>query len=219
MDSSACLSSITLVTRNRAVLVGPGAMALTLTPASRSSTARHRVHSTMAALATAYATPSGTPQKAAALAMLMTEPWRRWAMVGQTARQTIMVPIRFRSNMARTSCMGMPRALLGLGLPPFAAMSPPALLTRMEMGPSVLSILWTMAATSSSLAMLAQAAMVLEPVAVASWAATSSQDLASPNSAGASWHTSWMATEAPRWARRVAMARPRPRPEPVTSAT
>src|SRR3954464_6571931 len=135
--------------------------------------------------------------------MLTTAPDLRWAMAGQgggqtawgagarSARQTIMVPMRLLSRMARTSSMGTPRPLLGLGLPPRRAMSPPALLTRMETGPRVFSIWATIEATAASSAMLPQTAVVLAPLDLLRAEATSSMWLASPNSAQAVGLMSW----------------------------
>src|SRR5262249_40686012 len=76
---------------------------------------------------------------AAAEAMLTTAPARRAIMPGTTARHISIVPIRFRSISARTSSILISSALFGFGLPPAAAMSPPAAFTRIVIGPSARS--------------------------------------------------------------------------------
>ena len=74
-------------------------------------------------------------------------PRRRAIMPCATRWQTRMVESRLRSSTARTSTSGTPTASFGSGLPPAAAMSPPALCTRMSIGPSSASTSATTRAT------------------------------------------------------------------------
>ena len=140
-------------------------------------------------------------------------------MPGTTARHISMVPMKLRFITAFASSRLMFSASLGLGLPPLAAMSPPAQLTRMEIGPSAASTFFTIAAISSSLVMSPMTEITLPVPRFDSSSASAVRLGLSPNAAGASSLMSCSATAAPPFSKVSAIMRPRPRPEPVTSAT
>ena len=136
-----------------------------------------------------------------------------------TSWQTKMVLSRLRSITARTSTSLMKTQSLGLGLPPAAAMSPPALWTRMSMGPRARSASATTRATSSVRVRSPRMRTVFTPCALPISSAVAVSVVPSPNSAGPFSRMPWTAMDAPIFARVSAKARPRPRPAPVTSAT
>src|SRR3954471_6396782 len=158
------------------------------------------------------------PRWAAADATLTTDPERRASMPGTTARHISIVPIKLRLISARTSSILISSALFGFGLPPAAAMSPPAALTRIVPGPSARSTSIAIAGTRASSLMSPRTTQVRPPM-LATSACDAARSANSPNSAGACSSRSCTATLAPSSASRFATACPKPRPDPVTSAT
>lgn len=130
-----------------------------------------------------------------------------------------MVESRLRSSTARTSSSRMPTASFGSGLPPLAAMSPPALWTRMSIGPNSFVAVSTTRAMSAPWVRSPSTRIVRTPCVAATCSATAVSVDPSPYSAGPSSRMPWIAISAPRLASRSANARPSPRPAPVTSAT
>ena len=110
-------------------------------------------------------------------------------------------------------------ASFGSGLPPAAAMSPPALWTRISIGPSEREVSSTTRSMSAPLVRSPSTRMVRTPCADCTASATAVSVVPSPYSAGPFSRMPCSATSAPRLASRSANARPRPRPAPVTSAT
>ncbi len=147
----------------------------------------------------------------------MTEPAPRVFIGGTKAWQTSMVPMRLFSVSTRMSSKSMSSALLGLGLPPLAPMSPPAQLTSTSTSPRSASILRFISATASRSPILPVTAVTRVPCCLIA-STTSPRSRASPYLEGWFQSMSWMATSAPSSARRFAMVLPSPRPEPVTKA-
>jgi hypothetical protein len=87
--------------------------------------------------------------KAATEPMVTMRPWRRGIICFATAWQVRIVESRFRSSTARTSSSRMPTASFGSGLPPLAAMSPPALWTRISIAPNCCVVVSTTRAMSA----------------------------------------------------------------------
>src|SRR4051794_6294445 len=146
-------------------------------------------------------------------------PWRRFIISCATAWQVRMVLSRLRSSTARTSSSLMLMASFGSGLPPLAAMSPPALWTRISIGPSCIVAVSTTRAMSALEVRSPSTRMVFTPCALATSSATAVNVVPSPYSAGPFSRMPWIATSAPMAASFSAKARPSPRPAPVTNAT
>src|ERR1700738_5002530 len=151
--------------------------------------------------------------------MVTMRPCRRAIMLRATAWQVRMVLSRLRSSTARTSASLILTASFGSGLPPAAAMSPPALWIRISIGPSFCAVVSTTRSMSAPFVRSPRTLMVRTPCSAATASATAVRVEPSPYSAGPFSRMPWMATSAPRLASRRAKARPRPRPAPVTSAT
>src|SRR5882724_2610281 len=130
-----------------------------------------------------------------------------------------MVLSRLRSSTARTSSSLIVIASFGSGLPPLAAMSPPALWTRISIGPSSRLAVSTTRAMSPPSVRSPSTRMVRTPWVAATSSATAVSVDPSPYSAGPFSRMPWIATSAPMPASFSAKARPSPRPAPVTNAT
>ena len=150
----------------------------------------------MPALAAEYTASPLEPTRPASELMLTIRPRRRSIMPSSTARVTRIGPFKL---IARTLSQ-VSSALFTNG----SALSQPALLTRMSVGPRRRSASAIAAATAP-----ASVTSMRRPM----------PPTASPASRAVRSSTSSAATFAPSAARRSAIARPMPRPAPVTSAT
>ncbi len=121
---------------------------------------------------------------------------------------------------ARTSSALICTTSLGSGLPPAAAISPPALCTRMSMGPSSALAVATVRSMSSDAREVAEDLDGAHAMRLGDGAGDISQRLACRRTrTGPCSRMPCTAMWQPSAASRSAKARPSPRPAPVTSAT
>ena len=130
-----------------------------------------------------------------------------------------MVESRLRSSTARTSASLTQTASFGSGLPPWAAMSPPALCTRISIGPSSASTVAITCSTCAASVRSPSTRQVRTPCASPIACAVSVSVVPSPYSAGPCSRMPCTPIGQPSAASRSANARPSPRPAPVTRAT